>query len=62
MNQRQIIAMAREGRPELAAQNAGIAGRLRLAAYVAKYPHSSGVKFSVRELVTDARRAAREAA
>ena len=60
MNQRQIIAQARDqGRPDLAAINAGRAGRPRLAAYVAKFPHSSGKFFSVRELVEDAIRAAR---
>lgn len=59
MNQRQIIAMAREGRPDLAAVNAGLAGRPRLAAYVARFPHSSGSFFSVRRLVASAIRAAR---
>lgn len=59
MNQRQIIAMAREGRPDLAAINAGLVGRPRLAAYVARFPHSSGSFFPARELVRDAIRAAR---
>lgn len=60
MNQQQIIAQARCGRPDLAAANAGVAGRLRLAAYVARFPHSCGNRFSVRELVRIARRAMRE--
>ena len=59
MNQIQIIALAREGRPDLAAINAGIMGRPRLAAYVAKFTHSSGTLFTVRELVAKALRAAR---
>lgn len=59
MNQRKIIAMARDGRPDLAAINAGLAGRPRLAAYVARFPHSSGHQFSARELVERAIRAAR---
>lgn len=59
MNQRQIIAMAREGRPDLAAINAGLAGRPRLAAYVARFPHASGSFFQVRELVAAAIRADR---
>ena len=59
MNQRQIIDMARKGRPDLAAINAGLVGRPRLAAYVARFPHSSGVFFPVRNLVADAIRAAR---
>lgn len=59
MNQMQIIALAREGRPDAAAINAGLAGRPRLAAYVARFPHLSGTWFTVRELVADALRAAR---
>ena len=59
MNQQKIIAMAREGRPDLAAINAGLAGRPRLAAYVAKFPHLSGERLPARMLVADALRAAR---
>ena len=59
MNQLKIIAMARAGRPDLAAINAGLIGRPRLAAYIARFPHSSGTLFTVRELVADALRAAR---
>ena len=59
MNQLQIIAMASEGRPDLAAINAGLLGRPRLAAYVARFPHLSGTLFTVRDLVADALRAAR---
>lgn len=59
MNQLQIITLAREGRPDLAAINAGLLGRPRLAAYVAKFPHLSGETFSARTLVADALRAAR---
>ena len=59
MNQLQIIAMASEGRPDLAAINAGLLGHPRLAAYVARFPHSSGALFPARELVADALRAAR---
>jgi hypothetical protein len=54
-----IIAQAKAGRPDLAAINAGVAGRLRLAAFVAKYPHSSGCRYTARELVSLARHAAR---
>ena len=57
MNMKQIIEQARKGRPALAAMNA--AGRLRLAAYIARFPHLSGVSFTVRECVRIARRAAR---
>lgn len=59
MNQRQIIALAKSGRPDLAAINAGLYGRPRLAAYVARWPHSDGKRYTVRQLVTSALRAAR---
>lgn len=59
MKQLQIIALARAGRPDLAAINAGLIGRPRLAAYVSKFPHSSGERFTARSLVADALRAAR---
>lgn len=54
MHQHEIIRQAQRGRPELAAINAGCAGRPRLAAFVARYPHSSGHVFPVRELVASA--------
>lgn len=59
ISRREIIEMAAEGRPELAAVNAGLVGRPRLAAYVAKFPHSSGHRFTVRQLVRYAVRAER---
>lgn len=60
MNMQQIISQARQGRPEVAAVNAGaFGGRLRLAAYLSRFPHASGVRFSARELVRIALRAQR---
>lgn len=59
MNMKEIIKLAQDGRPELAAINAVATGRFRLAAYVARFPHASGVKFSARELVYAGRSATR---
>jgi hypothetical protein len=59
MNMKQILEQARKGRPDLAAMNAGVQGRIRLAAYVARFPHSSGAFFTARECVRIAQRAAR---
>ena len=42
MNMKQIIDQARLGRPDLAVRNAGRYGRILLALYCAKFPHSSG--------------------
>ena len=55
MNYLNILQQAKSGRPDLAAQNAGVRGSLRLAALCAQYKHSSGHKYSVRELVSLAR-------
>lgn len=62
MRAQDIIFQAQSGRPDLAAMNAGLQGKLRLAAALAVYPHSSGVRFSARHLVQLARRAPRELA
>ena len=59
MSQRLILSMAKSGRPDLAAINAGMLGRIRLAAYVARFPHESGTMFTVRDLVTRAMHAHR---
>jgi hypothetical protein len=56
MNVRTILALAKDGRPDLAAKNLGISGAgswshpVRLLRIVRKYPHSSGEFFSMRYL------------
>lgn len=58
MNLTQIIRMARTGRPDLAAKNLGATGcgawqrPVRLIRVLARYPHSSGQRFSIRYLAT----------
>lgn len=53
MNARQIVAMARKGRPDLAAQNLGASGcgawtrQVRLLRVIQRYPHISGTRFSM---------------
>lgn len=54
-----IIEQARNGRPDLAAINAGLLNRPKLAAYISMFPHESGYKFSCRTLVESAIRAER---
>ena len=54
-----IVNQAKAGRPDLAAMNAGIRNSVRLAAYCARFHHSSGQKYSVRSLVYLARHIAR---
>lgn len=60
MTIRSIVNQARKGRPDIAAVNAVTQrGNLRLAAWLARFPHASGELFTARELVTKARKDAR---
>jgi hypothetical protein len=56
MNVRALLALAKDGRPDLAAKNLGSSGAgawrhsVRLLRIIRKYPHSSGAFFSMRYL------------
>lgn len=53
MNAKQLIELARNGRPDLAAQNLGANGcgawarPVRLLRVIQRYPHSSGARFDM---------------
>ena len=57
MRVRDIMMLAKKGRPDLAAINLGCSGAgiwrhpVRLLRVIQRYPHSSGAKFDLRYLV-----------
>lgn len=55
MNLKDALNLAKAGRPELAAEQVAP----RVAAYLARFPHHCGQRFTVRDLVSRSIRGAR---